>query len=529
LSSSEAPLLEARGIHKRFPGVHALRGVDLEVRGGEVLAVLGENGAGKSTLMKCLAGLQEPDEGRLLVAGEERQVDSPRRAAELGIALVHQELGLADNLDAAANVFLGREPARGGLIDEAELSSRATELLRRVGARFDPRTPVASLSPGQRQQVEIAKALASKPRVLILDEPTSSLSATETEQLFELVRELRSEGLGLVYISHALAEVTLLASRALVLRDGERVGELQEEELQHDRMVAMMVGRELEVREPRRLQPGELRLEVRGLRTAAWPGATVDLELRAGEKVALAGLVGAGRTELLRCLFGIDRPAAGEVRAAGSTLPLDSPRAAMGAGLALVPEDRKELGVLLEQSVRENLSLACLTGDRRDLRSGGGLGLLRRGEERRLAREQMEALDVRASSMEQLVGLLSGGNQQKVVLGRWLATGPTVLLLDEPTRGIDVGARQEIYARLDELSVGGMAILFASSEMEEVLTLADRILVLHEGRLSGELRGEEATEEDILALALGAGPALRDSGKRSDEAASTGGAGEHRS
>lgn len=492
-------LLELRGIGKRFGGVQALDGVSLELRRGEVLALLGENGAGKSTLMKVLAGVIAPDGGELRIDGRPVALRSVADALGAGIALIHQELNLADNLDLAGNVFLGREPRRLGWIDRARMRREAARFLEMAGLTVDPSTPLAGLPIGKRQQVEIAKALAVEARVLILDEPTSSLSVAETERLFEVVRELRSHGVSVIYISHRLGEVREIADRVEVLRDGRNAGSLERGEITHEAMVRLMVGRGLEEFFPRHdHEPGGVLLELRGLRTAAHPDHAVDLSVRAGEMVAIAGLVGAGRSELLRAVFGVDRRAGGTVEVAGKPLSGGSVRRAIAAGLALVSEDRKAEGLVLPMGVAENLSLAVQA---RDALPGGWLDLRR---ERERAGELGSRLRIKASA-GQRVGQLSGGNQQKVALGKWLATDPRVLLLDEPTRGVDVGARQEIYALMDGLAREGRAVLFVSSDLAEVLGMADRVVVMHEGRVTGGLARGEATEERVMALATGGG------------------------
>lgn len=494
---ADAPLLEVRGVTKRFPGVLALRGVNLKVARGEVLAVIGENGAGKSTLMKIMAGVQTPDSGQLLIHGHPVSIDSVRTATLLGVALIHQELNLCPNLDVGANIFLGREPERLGLIQRGRIYRQAREFLARVGLDCSPRTLVGRLSIGQQQLVEIAKALSADARVLIMDEPTSSLSAREASRLFEVIRDLRAKGTSIIYISHRLGEVKLLADRVTVLRDGANAGDLVRDEISHDRMVRLMVGRDISqfyARSFHRL--GEVMLEARELRTPAWPQHPVSFSVRQGEIVGLAGLVGAGRTELLRVLFGADPPLGGEVRIGGRAVEVESPLDAIGAGVALAPEDRKEQGLVLSMNVRQNLSLPGLRRDQR-------LGLLNRGAERTTADEMIRRLRVKTPSASQIVQYLSGGNQQKVVFGKWLAMRPRVLLLDEPTRGVDIGAKQEIYRLMEELAGEGVAILFASSEMEEVLGMSDRVLVMHEGRLMGELAREQLSEEAVMRLATG--------------------------
>jgi ribose transport system ATP-binding protein len=505
-----AALLEVRSLSKRFLGVRALHRVNFALQRGEVLAVIGENGAGKSTLMKILAGVLKADSGEILIENKPVQIDNVRAAEHLGIALIHQELNLADNLDVAANIFLGREPRRAGFVDRRRLYAECKPYLAQVGLDCSPRALVSALSLGQQQMVEIAKALSTQARVLIMDEPTSSLSQRETDQLYRVVKALRLRGVSIVYISHRLGEVKELADRVFVLRDGERAGELERDQIHHDTMVKLMVGRQLSAVIRRRpscagppppnAQPigdGTTNLlEVRGLRTPAYPRHPLDFALRRGEIVGVAGLVGAGRTEVLRVLFGIDRRVGGEICLGGRPLAPGSPLEAIRAGLALVPEDRKQQGVILEMSVRENMTLACL---RRDARRG----FLDRRREGALAEQLTRQFNVKTPSIEQSVEFLSGGNQQKVVLAKWLALEPCLLLLDEPTRGIDVGAKQEVYQLMEELAARGVAILFVSSEMEEVLRMSDRTLVMHQGRIAGNLSREELSEEAVMTLATG--------------------------
>jgi ribose transport system ATP-binding protein len=492
------PLLEARQVSKSFAGVRALKGVSLSVHPGEVLAVIGENGAGKSTLMKILAGVQAPDSGVLLVDGVARTIGSVQEALSLGIALIHQELNLAETLDVGANIFLGREPHRFGWVDAARVTREARVVLERVGLRVDPGTLVGDLTIGQQQLVEIAKALSVNARVLIMDEPTSSLSDHETQVLLSLIRELRTKGVGIVYISHRLGEVRSLADRVEVLRDGENAGRLLEDEISHGAMVQLMVGRELSQYYPHQTHSaGDVVLEVRGLRTRAHPGESVDFHVRSGEVVGMAGLVGAGRSELLEAVFGVVPALQGTVRVSGRVVSPGSPRGAMDAGIALVPEDRKHQGLFLEMGVRENLSIASLHRDQTG-------GFLNRSAEKALCEEMIPAMRIKSAGVDQPVQFLSGGNQQKVVIGKWLATRPSVFLLDEPTRGVDIGAKQEIYRLMEELAAKGVAVLFVSSDLEEILGMSDRVLVLHEGRLSGELLRSELSEEAVMRLATGA-------------------------
>jgi len=490
-----APLLEASGLTKSFPGVRALKGVRLTLSRGEVLAVIGENGAGKSTLMKILAGVQHPDSGEIRLDQQRVEILSVLQALHHGIALIHQELNLADNLDVAANIFLGREHLRHGLIDTRRLRQEARTHLAAVGLDVDPATRVSTLSLGQQQLVEIAKALSVNARVLIMDEPTSSLSSSEAANLFRVIRDLRSRGVSIIYISHRLGEVKELADRVTVLRDGENAGDLAKSEIHHAAMVRLMVGRDLSqfyAHTPH--PPGPVVLEVDQLRTAAHPRHPLSFQVRAGEIVGVAGLIGAGRTELLAALFGVTPAVGGTLRVAGQEISPQSPQDAIAAGLALVPEDRKRQGVILAMAVRDNLSLASLRRDQKR-------GFLNRSRERHLAQEMIRDLRIKTPSEQQPVQFLSGGNQQKVVLGKWLALRPRVLLLDEPTRGIDVGAKHEIYRLMEDLSRAGVAILFVSSELEEILGLSDRALVLHEGRITGELPRSALSEESVLHLA----------------------------
>jgi ribose transport system ATP-binding protein len=498
LPADAQPLLEVRNVSKRFPGVRALHEVNLRLFPGEVLAVIGENGAGKSTLMKILAGIQQPDSGELRFAGKPVQFHSVRDAMRVGISLIHQELNLSDNLDVGANVFLGREPRRFGLVDHRRIHREAQPFLDRIGLKVSSRELVSTLSIGHQQMVEIAKALSIQSRILIMDEPTSSLSQHETENLFRVIHDLRRQGVAIVYISHRLGEVKELADRVMVLRDGQNAGELKRDEVNHDRMVRLMVGRDLSQFYERRPHAiGEPVLEVAELRTPLHPRHPLNLTVRAGEIVGLAGLVGAGRTEMLRSLFGIDRKVSGQIRVVGQEVNLRSPREAIAAGLALVPEDRKQQGIIVEMAVRQNLSLPGL---KRHQKPGGFLNRL---VEKELVKEMIAKLNIRTPSGEQIVQFLSGGNQQKVVLGKWLALAPRLLLLDEPTRGIDVGAKQEIYRLMEQLAETGVGILFVSSEMTEILGMSDRVLVMHEGRISGELSRAELSEEAIMHLATG--------------------------
>ena len=493
------PLLEIRHISKRFPGVRALHDVHLSLHPGEVLAVVGENGAGKSTLMKILAGVQTPDAGEIRVDNQPVSLTSVREAQQAGISLIHQELNLADNLGVGANIFLGREPTRRfGLIDGPSIESRSRAVLEQIGLDVAPGALVRTLALGQRQLVEIAKAISVESRILIMDEPTSSLSQRESERLFEVIRALSHEGVSIIYITHRLSEVEKIADRVVVLRDGENAGELAKSEIDRDKIVRLMVGRDVSQFYARTQHAiGDVVLKIENLVTPANPGRQVSASVRKGEVVGIAGLVGAGRTELLQTIFGVDHALAGRVLVSNEHVTSGSPTDAISAGIALVPEDRKGHGLLLEMSVRDNISIAAL---REHLKAAG---LLDRGFEDRAAASATRDLGIATPSAAQVVRLLSGGNQQKVVLGKWLATEPRVLLLDEPTRGVDVGAKHEIFRIIEGLAKRGMAILFASSELEEIIGISDRVLVMHAGRITGELSRGELSEEAIMRLATG--------------------------
>jgi ribose transport system ATP-binding protein len=491
------PFLEVRKITKRFPGVVALSGVDLQVQAAEVVALIGENGAGKSTLMKILAGVQPADEGELLVGGRVVRFSGVQDAQKAGIALIHQELNLADNLTVAANMFLGREPGKFGWIDQGRIAREAERVLKLVGLEVSSDTLLSDLTLGKQQLVEIAKALSTDARVIIMDEPTSSLSLSESERLFEVIRDLRKNGVSVIYISHRLGEVKELADRVVVFRDGENAGVLARNEVEHDAMVRLMVGRDVSQFYQRTVHDlGEVALSVQGVRTVEHPSHSLDFEVRAGEVVGVAGLVGAGRSEMLAALFGARPALGGEISVMGQGGLPRSPREALARGLALVPEDRKGQGLILDMAVKENMSLASL---RRDSKGP----FLNTKKEDELVDEMTVALSVKTPGSWQLARFLSGGNQQKIVLAKWLALKPKVLLLDEPTRGIDIGAKEEIYLLMEQFAQEGMAVLFVSSEMEEIMGMADRTLVMHEGRVTGELDRKDFGEEAIMELATG--------------------------
>lgn len=491
------PFLEVQKITKRFPGVVALSGVDLQVYPAEILALIGENGAGKSTLMKILAGVQPADEGELLVEGKVVRFSGVQNSQKSGIALIHQELNLAENLTVAGNMFLGREPRKFGWIDQGLIQRESKRVLEMVGLKVSPETLLSELTLGKQQLVEIAKALSTDAKVIIMDEPTSSLSLRESERLFEVIHDLREKGVSVIYISHRLGEVKKLADRVVVFRDGENAGMLERNEVDHDAMVRMMVGRDIsQFYQRTKHDLGKVVLSVRGLRSVEHRGHELDFEVRAGEVVGVAGLVGAGRSEILAALFGARPALGGDVSVAGKGGLPRSPRESLRRGLALVPEDRKGQGLILDMAVKDNISLASL---RRDSKGP----FLNTSKEEQLVAEMTSALSVKTPGSWQLARFLSGGNQQKIVLAKWLALKPKVLLLDEPTRGIDIGAKEEIYLLMEKFAREGMAVLFVSSEMEEIMGMADRTLVMHEGRITGELAREDFSEEAIMELATG--------------------------
>ena len=465
--------------------------------------MIGENGAGKSTLMKILAGVELPDKGTIHLQGSPIRFSSPRSAIDHGVALIHQELNLCDNLTAAQNIFLGREPSRWGMIDFRRLRRDAGEILKRVGAQFDPSHSVGSLTTGRQQLVEIAKAMSIRAKVIILDEPTASLSDSEAEQLFSLIAEFRSAGMGIIYISHRLKEVQRLADRVMVLRDGAVSGQLQRDEITHHRMVTLMVGRELNQLYPSQsTYRGDAMLEIKDWRTTAWPNQPIELKVHAGEIVGVAGLIGSGRTELLESLFGLCRPVAGMMKVAGQSATLNSPFQAIQAGIALVPEDRKKQGLILEHDVQSNLGLTGLGQHRWPSHAPRSFSIVNFAKQRREAELICSQLKIKCRSIRQHVRFLSGGNQQKVVIGKWLLRAPQILLLDEPTRGVDIGGKAEIYRMISQLVEKSMAILMVSSELEEIIGLSTRVLVMSQGKIAGELTGDQITETNVMQLAV---------------------------
>ncbi|WQD80919.1 sugar ABC transporter ATP-binding protein [Paraburkholderia kururiensis] len=491
------PRLELRHASKSFGRVRALIDGSLVLWPGEVHALLGENGAGKSTLVKILAGVHQPDGGELRMDGTARRFASPGEARDAGIAVIYQEPTLFFDLSIAENIYMGRQPVdRLGRIDYGAMHREVDALLASLGVELTAERLVRGLSIADQQVVEIAKALSLNASVLIMDEPTAALSLPEVERLFAIVRKLRERDVAILFITHRLEEVFALTQHVTIMRDGEKVFDAPTSELSTGAIVAKMVGRDLESFYPKAdVTPGEVLLAVRGL-TRIGVFKDISFEVRAGEIVALAGLVGAGRSEVARAIFGIDPLDAGEIRIAGKPLAPGRPAAAVKAGLALVPEDRRQQGLALELSIARNASMTVLG---RLVRHG----LISAGREVQLASQWGKRLQLKAGDLNAPVGTLSGGNQQKVVLGKWLATGPRVLIIDEPTRGIDVGAKAEVYGALAELVREGMAVLMISSELPEVLGMADRVLVMHEGRITAAIARAEATEERIMSAALG--------------------------
>ncbi len=486
-----------QGIDKSFPGVHALEQVDLELYSGEVLALLGENGAGKSTLIKVLSGAHRPDAGSIVIDGKPATITNPVDAQRAGVAVIYQEFNLLPALTARENIFLGQERTRAGFISRREEHRRAVELFERLGVRVDPEARCRELTVAQQQVVEIAKALSLDARIIVMDEPSATLTTQEVERLFDVIRELKAQGIGVIYISHRLDEVFEVADRVLVLRDGRHIATRPTAEVNRDELIELMVGRKLENEFPERhARIGEERLVVRGLNRGR-KVRDVSFSVRRGEVLAITGLVGAGRTETARLIFGADRPDSGSLELDGRPLHVRNPRTAVQNGICLLTEDRKSQGLVLGQTARENFGLP-------NLPRLSVFGFVKGRRERERFRQYVESLRIRMPHQETPTRNLSGGNQQKVVLAKWLESNSEVILFDEPTRGIDVGSKYEIYLLINELAAGGKAIVIISSELPEVLGMADRILVMHEGRITGEIDDvENATQEQVMKLAVG--------------------------
>jgi ribose transport system ATP-binding protein len=499
-TASIAPLLELKSITKRFPGVLALSNVSFTVGQAEVVALIGENGAGKSTLMKTLGGVHQPDEGDIFFDGKKVAITKVADAIALGIGFVHQELNVLDNLDVAANIFLGREPFVGGplrLVDQRRMWTESEIYLKRLGLAISPKTLVRELSIAQQQMVEIAKALSQNARVIIMDEPTSSLTLTETDRLLATIKELRASGVSVIYISHRLGEIEQIADRAVALRDGRNAGELGKVDVKHEKMVALMVGRKLEDLFVKGKGPQERGyFQVEGLRTPYRPHHRISFYVAKGEILGFAGLVGAGRSEMAQAVFGVEPPIEGTMRLGGQELKIRNAREAINAGIYLVPEDRRHTGLITSMTVRENITMP-------GLRRYSPALLVKRALEEEVSKREVVSLRVKTPSIEALAMNLSGGNQQKVVLGKWLSLTPKLMIFDEPTRGIDVGAKSEIYRLMRELADRGVAIIMISSDMEEVLGVSDRVAVMHEGDITGFLPREQFSEKAIMHLATG--------------------------
>ncbi|AOK56900.1 D-ribose transporter ATP-binding protein [Burkholderia stagnalis] len=495
---AHAPLIALRGVSKRFPGVQALDDCRFDLLAGEVHALMGENGAGKSTLMKILAGVYRKDGGEILLNGRAVEVADPRAAQALGIGIIHQELNLMNHLSVAQNIFIGREP-RGRLgvfIDEARLNRDAAAIFARMRLDLDPRTPVGRLTVARQQMVEIAKALSFDSRVLIMDEPTAALNDAEIAELFRIIGDLRAHGVGIVYISHKMDELRRIADRVTVMRDGKTVATVPMAGTSMESIITMMVGRALDTqrRTPPDTSANDVVLDVRGL-SRGRAIRDVGFTLRRGEILGFAGLMGAGRTEVVRAIFGADPLDAGEIRVHGATVTIRTPADAVAHGIGYLSEDRKHFGLALGMDVQNNIALSSL---RRFARRGG---LLDARAMRDTAQAYVRRLAIRTPSVVQPARLLSGGNQQKIVIAKWLLRDCDILFFDEPTRGIDVGAKSEIYTLLDALAAAGKAIVMISSELPEVLRMSHRILVMCEGRVTGELSAAEATQETIMQLA----------------------------
>ncbi len=493
MSGQENAILELHDLTKLYPGVLALDKLSLAFRPGEVHALVGENGAGKSTLIKCVTGCIEPTSGTMVYEGVSHARFTPTQAIEQGICAVYQEFNLIPFLSVAENIFYGRERRKGMFLDKEGMNREAAEILAELGMAFNPRTRVKDLAVAYQQVVEIAKSVSRNVRFLILDEPSAPLTGREIEAMFQIIRRLKAKGVTILYISHRLEEIFTIADRVSVMRDGKYIATLPVAETDKRSLIGLMVGRDLAGSFPPRTTPvGEVVLEARNLRNASINN--VSFQLRKGEILGLGGLVGAGRTETARAVFGADPLDAGEVYLNGRRLALRSPKEAIRHGIGLIPEDRKRQGVLLGLSIRENITYASLSAISR-------AGLVNKKAERQIVRDFIAKLQIKTPSDIQLVKNLSGGNQQKVVLAKWMATWCSVLIFDEPTRGIDVGAKQEIYKLMRSLSADGLSIIMISSEMPELLAMSDRIAVMREGRITGELEAAAATQERILELA----------------------------
>lgn len=488
-------VVKLSNISKSFPGVKALDEVSFELRSGEVMALLGENGAGKSTLMKILSGVYIKDSGNINIFGQEISDMSPQRAQTLGVAIIHQELNMCQHLSIAENIFLGREKSKGIMLSEKEMNEEAAEVLGRLNINIDPTMIVGDLSVGKQQMVEIAKALSTNAKILIMDEPTSALTSSEINELFKIIKKLRSEGHGIVYISHRLDELKHIVDRVTVMRDGKYICTMDFDQARMDEIISHMVGREIKEKFPRvTCEVGKTILEVKNL-NAGHMVRDINFTLREGEIVGIAGLMGAGRTETTRAIFGVDQKESGEIWVDGKQVKVNNSEDAIKAGIVLAPEDRKKDGLCTKLSVRDNIALPNL-----DLLCNK-LGIVNMKKEEEMTASAVKSLNIKLANADVNAGSLSGGNQQKVVVGKWLARNSRVVIFDEPTRGIDVAAKVEIYSLMNELKRSGVGVLFVSSEMPEVMGISDRIIVMCDGRITGELDISEATQDRILKYA----------------------------
>jgi rhamnose transport system ATP-binding protein len=503
-ATTATPVLELRDIHKSFGAVKALRGANLSLHKGQVTALVGENGAGKSTMVKTLAGLHQQDRGQVFLDGEEVSFRDPLHAREAGIAVIYQEPTMFPDLTVAENIFMGRQPVRSlRRIDRKAMRQQALELFRQLGVKIDPDRAAQGLSIADQQVVEIAKAISLNARVLIMDEPTAALSGVEVDRLFAVTRTLQERGAAVLFISHRFEEVFALADWITVMRDGAHVATSPAAGLAVDEVIRQMVGRDVASLFPKQdTVIGDTALEVRGL-SRKGVFSDISFNVKVGEIVGLSGLVGAGRSEVARAIFGIDKYDSGAVQVRGEALKPLSPRDSMAAGLGFVPEDRRKQGLVMELNVSRNLTLTL----RKKL---SRFGLLTNQAEAQSTREWAKKLQIKAGAPTSPISTLSGGNQQKVVLGKWLATGPKVLIIDEPTRGIDVGTKSEVHRLISELAGTGLAVLMISSELPEILGMSDRVLVMHEGRITAELSRSEATEETVMSAATGADPSTKE-------------------
>lgn len=493
-----SPFIQMSAISKAFGAFKALNDVSITVHEAEIVALLGENGAGKSTLMKILGGIHTPTSGAILLDGQSHAINSVKTAQDLGIILIHQELNLLDNLDVAGNIFLGREPLnRFMLINRQKMYRDTDELLKLFKLNISSRTHVRDLSIAEQQLIEIIKALSQNARVIIMDEPTSSLTLKETDLLFGIIRDLKAKGISIIYISHRLNEVTQIADRAIVLKDGRNSGELKRAEINHDSLVKLMIGRDIFKSDKNSwaYQP-TCSFKAVDIATARYPNSKINLQMVGGEILGISGLVGAGRTELVTTLFGIQKPKGGEFWLNGKLINIKTPADAIAQGIFLVPEDRRSHGVILTMDILQNTTLP-------DLAPNTSFGLVQAAKEKQVTVKIADELNVKAPALTTLLKNLSGGNQQKIAIGKWLSRAPSLLIFDEPTRGVDIGAKAEIYAIMRALAKKGVMILVVSSDMEEIINISHRILVMHEGAITGELLPANFTEENIMRHAVG--------------------------